>query len=275
MTADAKVGLLLGLIFIVVIAFLINGLPNFLRTASAEESFNTQIEIPTAPDLVIDNPVVQTAQHLQNDVPLRWTTPPDQIVVLDDLSPSSNGVEQRISPEQIAPVSVQVPNISVEPETVQDTIAEPRYHVIQSGENLPVIAKKYYGAEDGNRRIVIQKLYEANHDVLDSPDKICVNDKLIIPPLEELLNGSPRTSSVPVTGGKQNSLLARFSNLFEPVTSDEPVKLYVVQEGESLWGIAEKTLGDGKRYKEILKVNRSIKDADDVRAGMNLRIPQK
>jgi hypothetical protein len=31
MTADAKVGLLLGLVFIVLIAFLINGLPGFLN----------------------------------------------------------------------------------------------------------------------------------------------------------------------------------------------------------------------------------------------------
>jgi hypothetical protein len=31
MTADAKVGLLLGLFFIVIIAFLVNGLPNFIQ----------------------------------------------------------------------------------------------------------------------------------------------------------------------------------------------------------------------------------------------------
>ena len=34
MTADAKVGLLLGLVFIVLIAFLINGLPGFLNPPS-------------------------------------------------------------------------------------------------------------------------------------------------------------------------------------------------------------------------------------------------
>ena len=275
MTADAKVGLLLGLFFIFIIAFLINGLPKFLQAASSEESFDTQIDIPTAPDLVIDNRVLETAQHLPNDIPLRQTTPPKQVIVLDDMSPSSDSVNPRISPEQITSVSVQVPNIPVPSQTTQQSVSQPRYHVVQSGENLPVIAKKYYGQEDGNRRIVIQKLYEANRDVLDSPGKICVNDKLVIPSLEELLNGPTSMPSAVSTQTPQNSLLSRFSNLFEPVDADTSAAFHVVQEGESLWGIAEETLGDGKRYKEILKINRAVKDPDNVPVGTKLRIPPK
>ena len=37
MTTDAKVGLLLGLVFIVIIAFLINGLPDFLKASEGGE----------------------------------------------------------------------------------------------------------------------------------------------------------------------------------------------------------------------------------------------
>jgi nucleoid-associated protein YgaU len=228
--------------------------------------------MPTAPDMVIDNRVVETARHLQHDIPLRQSTPPDQVVVLDD--PSAAGVNCRISPEQIAPVSVQIPGISTASENTQQTVSPPRYHIVQHGEILPVIAKKYYGDENGNRRIVIQRLYEANRDVLDSPDKMCVNDKLVIPPFGELMNGPSVTASAIAAADKQPSLLGRFANLFEPVDSDTSVRFYVVQEGESLWGIAQKTLGEGKRYQEILKINGTIKDPDDVRAGMNLKIPQ-
>lgn len=275
MTADAKVGLLLGLIFIVVIAFLINGLPKFLQTATADEMFDTQIAIPTAPDLVIDNRVVETAQKMENDIPLRRTTPPQQVVVLNDIASSDAGVENRIA-EQIPSVAVQVPNVTPEdPKPVQQAKQTARYHVVQPGEMLPVIARKYYGQEEGNRRAVIQKLYEANSSVLDSPDKIRVDDKILIPPLDQLLNGTKQTAAVASTQDKQNSLLSRFSNLFEPTASDKGDKYYVVQEGESLWGIAQKTLGDGKRYKEIMDFNRNIKDPDDVKAGMNLKIPQK
>ncbi len=270
MTADAKVGLLLGLIFIVVIAFLINGLPRFLQAASAEEQFDTQIEIPTAPDLVIDNRVVQTARQLDNEIPLRQTTPPDQVVILDD--PSGNGFQALITPEQIAPVSVQVPNVPAEP---QPHIIQPvtvQTHVVQSGENLPVVAKKYYGSEEGNRRIVVQKLFEANRDVLESPDKICVGDTLSIPPLDVLLNGPARVSAAPAAQ-ERPSLLSRFSNLFERADTDDRAKVYVVQEGESLWSIAEKTLGEGKRYREIIALN-NISDPDNVPAGKKLKIPE-
>lgn len=270
MTADAKVGLLLGLIFIVVIAFLINGLPGFLKSAQADEPFDTQIVIAPSAELVIDNRVVATAQEMSNDIPLRQTTPPQQILVLGD------GAAAERTAEPIPSVAVHVPNAAPDPQpAVQQTTPTQRYHVVQPGEMLPVIARKYYGQEEGNRRAVVQKLYEANKRVLESPDKIRVDDKLIIPPLEELLNGSQQTVTVASNQDKSNSLLNRFSNFFEPAASDKGDRYYVVQQGESLWSIAQKTLGDGKRYKEIMAINSSIKNSDDVKAGMNLKIPQK
>jgi hypothetical protein len=44
MTADAKVGLLLGLFFIVIIAFLVNGLPNFIHE---KDTSTTSVSIVT------------------------------------------------------------------------------------------------------------------------------------------------------------------------------------------------------------------------------------
>lgn len=43
MTSDAKIGLLLGLVVIVIIAFLINGLPGLLNSASSEGVVKTSI----------------------------------------------------------------------------------------------------------------------------------------------------------------------------------------------------------------------------------------
>jgi len=269
MTADAKVGLLLGLFFIIVIAFLINGLPKFLQD-TGDEQVTTQIEIPTAPDMVIDNRVAETARNLPEDIPLRQTSPPEQVVILgeEDALQTSHSAS-----EQIPSVSVQVPDIPIVSSPPLETSDQPRYHVVQRGEMLPVIAKKYYGSEHGNRRIVIRKLYEANQDVLESPDKVCVGDKLKIPPLSQLLGESDRTLTASVQV-EQPSLLSRFANFFEPVDAGSSSDFYVVQQGESLWSIAEKTLGDGKRYKEIVDLNNNIEDPDDVRVGMNLRIPQ-
>ena len=54
----------------------------------------------------------------------------------------------------------------------------------------------------------------------------------------------------------------------------EPV-FHTVEKGDTLWAIAEKTLGNGARYKEIFEANRPmLKDPDKIYPGQVLRIPQ-
>lgn len=53
---------------------------------------------------------------------------------------------------------------------------------------------------------------------------------------------------------------------------DNEPELYVVKSGDSLWSIAEKTLGDGSRYPEIAKINGLSTDAV-IHAGQTLVIP--
>jgi nucleoid-associated protein YgaU len=47
---------------------------------------------------------------------------------------------------------------------------------------------------------------------------------------------------------------------------------YVVREGDSLWIIASRTLGNGARWAEIAKANPGL-DADRLRVGQKLRLP--
>ena len=51
---------------------------------------------------------------------------------------------------------------------------------------------------------------------------------------------------------------------------------YVVKDGDSLWRIAEKKLGNGGRYTEISKLNADVlEDEDDIVVGMRLRLPAR
>jgi nucleoid-associated protein YgaU len=51
-------------------------------------------------------------------------------------------------------------------------------------------------------------------------------------------------------------------------------KVYIVQPGDSLWLIAQKTLGDGSRYDEILRANSQvIDDEESISVGTKLKIP--
>ena len=64
--------------------------------------------------------------------------------------------------------------------------------------------------------------------------------------------------------------------IFVPVRDDRGPSAgdYVVQDGESLWVIAEKFYGRGTRWNEIFEANRDLlAKPESVRVGMTLRIP--
>ncbi|MDW3118816.1 MAG: peptidoglycan-binding protein LysM [Roseovarius pacificus] len=54
----------------------------------------------------------------------------------------------------------------------------------------------------------------------------------------------------------------------------DPV-FHEVQKGDTLWAIAEKTLGNGAEYQKIFEANRPmLSDPDKIYPGQKLRIPQ-
>ena len=60
----------------------------------------------------------------------------------------------------------------------------------------------------------------------------------------------------------------------EDLGGADPV-FHTVEKGDTLWGIAEKTLGNGSRYMEIFEANKPmLSDPDKIYPGQNLRIPQ-
>ena len=273
MTADAKVGLLLGLFFIVIIAFLVNGLPNFIQEENTSPP-SASIIAPTGPDMVLDNNPSDAVHRLYppRATGQRATQPPQETVVLD-LSPEQTPQVEipDLVPQRQTPVVV----IDNNPPVVVPEVAKApkaRTHVVKSGENLAVIAKTYY-KEQGNRRVVIRKLYEANTATLKSPDRVCVGQKLTIPLLDELLNTS---GSVVKASNPSEGLLSKFPAIFKRVEKKDAALIseYTVREGDDLWSIAKQNLGNGNRYAEIIRMNKgTIKNANDLVIGTRLKIP--
>jgi len=50
---------------------------------------------------------------------------------------------------------------------------------------------------------------------------------------------------------------------------------YTVQQDDSLWKIAEKELGNGIRYKEIIHLNEGVNENTTLHKGMKLKLPAK
>lgn len=320
MTSDAKIGLLLGLVFIFIIAFVINGLPRFRNTTNGSELTTNMVssqndthpigsmernaqgvfnwtEEPAEQTVALK--AVEPAVEQKEDVRFKMELPDDIQVakensileIADQTEPTATKEIEPAHPEQItgreenADKTVAVePAGKPEPANPVAKQAEPaksvwpKFYVVTEDDSLGLVsvAKKFYGPEQGNKKISIDRIFEANRSLLKSPNEIYVGQKLTIPP--------------PVTSGtetKENQ--SSFVNsIFETVksigrknlsnNSDSAMQTvpYVVRQDDNLWRIATEQLGDGSRYKEISKLNANIiKNENDLEVGMLLRIPVK
>ena len=302
MTSDAKIGLLLGFVFIFIIAFAINGLPRFRSNSNelttnmvslpdtlgiggnerkAQEVFNWTEQVNQEPPEEIQTPIEE-----KENIRFTMQLPEDISVAKDTSVMETNDEVEPILTESVQPILTE-PVEPAPPEPITEEIivvrkpepvgpASPKIYTVSEGDTLADIAKKFYGPEEGNKRANVAKIFETNRQLLKAIDEIYVGQKLLIPPLG---------SSEP----EKNTTESSFSSiLFEKVKSigrknpsrktnqSKPSREYIVREGDYLWRIAAKQLGDGSRYTEISKVNADIlEDQDTLVVGMRLRIPAR
>ena len=100
-----------------------------------------------------------------------------------------NGNRIVIPKKEIVPLKVEPPQ-KAEPKTVnlekmKLKKAVVKIYVVTEGDTLSSIAKKFYGSEQGNRRVNIDRIFKANRKILKSPDKIIIGQKIIVPALSE------------------------------------------------------------------------------------------
>jgi nucleoid-associated protein YgaU len=319
MTSEAKIGLLLGLVVIVIIALVVNGLPSFHKEHSTNDLTRDMVRLDNSPPVLAENerqvsrdvltpninlqPASQQSglqppnqQNIGTDV--RSVIPvPGQTGIVNQTAGSSNLTTQPAggnliaTGQQTTAVSTAVPNqttagsgnvliggqqpaLSQNPvvrneQTTRPAAAQSKTYVVQSGDSLASIAVKSYGAKEGNRKVNIDRIFNANKNVLKSPDEIYEGQKLVIPSLPgsttETASSSTSTAGR-ITAGSSNAAVRSGAD-----------KEYVVAEGDSLWKIADAKLGNGTRYTEILKLNSDVlkNNEDSLSVGMKLRLPAK
>jgi nucleoid-associated protein YgaU len=280
MGSDAKIGLLLGLVFIFLIAFLINGLPNFLKDRNnnelttnmvglqnnppglaakerkAQEVFNRIESVKKRPSKVQISPIDNQSIRFETALPK------DTLAV----KKTNKAIEIKRTAAPVLPAPIITPKRGAE--TVKPTL--PKVYVVGEGDNLAVIAKKLYGSEQGSKRTNIARIFDANRRFLQSPDEIYVGQKLVIPSLSAPVPDKSRVSSV-----LASSMLEKVKSIGRRhLSADGHRRWYVVREGDSLWRIAAEQLGSGSRYSEIADLNADILDDEDSLAvGMRLKMP--
>lgn len=298
MTADAKVGLLLGLVFIAIIAFVINGLPDFVGSVREKAVVETAVTTQTGNNLVIEPAVVDVARSLQErPKPVRYVNPPAETTALEqyaggaettpavqeqqsassDTTPAVQTVQESPSPvvteqtEETVQVAQQpAPQIQLQkqPENVE-VITIPQKQVsalkytVEEGDNLAYIARKYYGQEEGNKRATIQMLYEANKDVLESPEILQVGDELVIPRIKTA-QVSPQTASESKETPKPTptvSLLDKFKNVFTSTDKKNEASTQAADKSNTAAKVKSQTTTADK--KALVKVEKSQPSAPD------------
>jgi nucleoid-associated protein YgaU len=310
MTSDAKIGLLLGLVFIFIIAFIINGLPKLRGETDSNELTTNMVrndppglgasgradEVLNPPPQAPQRPLFDPARTFStDDANIRYSAP-----LMNGILGRQNTAENEIGP--IGPVLVSGEKQSVsppvtpydrqtEPKTTELKTTDPlrptepakpikpsglKTYVVSSGDTLATIAKKFYGPEEGNRRANVAKIFEANRKLLKSADAIFVGQEIIIPALPAVASGKA-PSSGPLSGPLFEPVKSvGQKNLLAGAESKEPGRFYVVKEGDSLWKISAEQLGNGIRYKEISTLNAgALPSEDDLGVGMRLKIPPK
>jgi len=282
MTSDAKIGLLLGLVFIFLIAFLINGLPNL----KANEN-NNKLTISTVNSTnnnlgIADNERKVSKQFIQQKI--RFKTP----------LPKNNAATKPVIVNRYALIAKPAEQTSKKPanqalkesrrksaatknqparKIQTQTPALPKTYIVASGDSLAAIAQKFYGTQAGNKNANIMKIYKANSAILESPDDIYVGQTIVIPPLASShTRYNTKTSSASAAYKKLKSI---GKGVLAANTNQKSSRIYIVQQGDSLWTIAEEQLGDGDRYSDIFQMNTNIiQDEDTLVVGMRLKMPE-
>ncbi len=300
MTSDAKIGLLLGLVFIFIIAFVINGLPSFNKHKSNNELTQAMVSSQNNPpgitgdignSAIINreramipppslNVPVQTGEGQQGNLPGSQAT---ESAVVENTSNVPGAVQTREI--QTAAQEVVAPPLadSGKPEVIDTTpsqASEFKTYTVASGDSLVTIAKKFYGSTAGNKKATLSKLFEANRKTLRSMDEIRVGQKLIIPSIQT--SGQTASSQAGFLSEdlfRTVESIGQMHSVAQPsnkTTTESSGSLYVVREGDNLWRIAADKLGNGNRYAEIAKLNAgTIKDQDNLTAGTKLKIPSR
>ena len=240
MTADAKIGLLLGLVFIFIIAFIINGLPSFWSHPSAANATPQMVKSTDNPGLA------GTAQDAQKK--LDWqtelstvTAPPAPAAATETAAPIT--VAKDVTGSGSAPVaSLPLPSAA------QTTLDES----IQKLVDMQKPAETPAGAPQ-----TVSALIDTSVSQSSALEPAASTVKETLAPATVKSDKTTAPSPTATTAKK------------------ETPKEYVVQEGDDLGMIAKKVYGSvGKNPDLIYTYNRAVlKSKDVITVGQKLKIP--
>lgn len=176
---------------------------------------------------------------------------PNQAGVTNARAPSGNPIAAISQPQNFG-----MPTRPTAAKPAQSTW--PRRHVVVEGDTLGELARKYYGASSQSTVIL------AANPSLKGPKSLRIGDTLTIP--------EPKGTTPIATESSSAVQVISTSN-----PNRQPAqRTYVVRSGDTLYAISRQVYGDGSRWKQIFRANKTLLKGDPQRlkAGLVLQIPE-
>jgi nucleoid-associated protein YgaU len=151
--------------------------------------------------------------------------------------------------------------------SASDKNPAPKYYVVKRGDSLGRIAKRELGSTSAYKTIL--KLNKK----LKSANLIYPGQKLLISAGSNVAVAAPvKEKKKQVASLALPKVKSKKAKAIEKKTDATPSH-YVVKRGDSLWKIASKVYGNGRRYKELIKLNPKIlKNPASIKPNVKLRV---
>jgi nucleoid-associated protein YgaU len=260
MTSDAKIGLLLGLIFIFVIAFVINGLPSLRPPISKVEA--TQLD---------DDDLTGGIEGKAGKAVDNWTQPPESQRAGGGATPIVAD-EPKTATQEPAPVAQGVPQLQPQPQTATEEGVRSTYPLA------------------GIEKLIEKFTPTVQKDRVVADAGVGVHGPALQPPAasgRQEVATAPQPRSEPVFESKPIETLTKTETREVPRAADVADRLksipngrvYTVVDGDNLGSIAKKVYGldEGNRMvniKRIAQANQGVLPSpNEVRVGQKLIIP--
>jgi len=194
---------------------------------------------------------------------------------LDSLAARTNTATENVEP--VEPVAVTEDS----PPTAAASVDGDGTYVVQPGDTLTTIAKRTCGHCGPS---TIDSICTANSKTLKNRNSLVVGQKLIIPkPAGRIITASGEAETAP-NAGLATAATSKADSKKSAATKSKGTKTvaagatrtYRVKAKDTLSRIAKEQLGDARRYREIVELNRGVLgDHNRIRPGMKLKLPAR
>jgi nucleoid-associated protein YgaU len=279
MTRETRIGLLLGLVFIIAFGMILSELKDTGESSAPEPpvagDYHTE-QPPVEPtaygraDEIRISPVIRPISALARREPQERPEGRADMEVI----PPAERVDVR---ERLAMITLtrRAANEPVAAPAAESAAPAPRTYTVKSGDSLYSIATEVYGRRNAHR---FKKIYEANRDKLPDVSTVLAGQVLVIPPLESALATSARSAeTVREVGPEELREHVRRAAETQRARPEAQGRVYVVRRGDSLTKIAREVYGDDSRpaIQKLLTANRDkLPDPNRIVEGMRLKIPR-